>query len=155
MLTVNWNAGVLKNAPRKNRPNQRETWYPVHCSDCGADYELRKADIKRRGRCKFCSQRQGLLKSREWTEIMVEAWLNEDAPTFEAQKIHATPAQVFFVDFVVGSTAIEINGWGHRLRGQRDQALVEHWPGDVHFIAATDLRERPEWVRAQLRTIVQ
>lgn len=156
-LLVNWEGGLLKPAPRKNRPNQRETWYPVVCSECGAEYELRASDAKRRTRCRYCGLRASRLTNRAWSEELVQTWLDELATDYQIEQVLVTEEQAFVVDFVVDGKAIEVNGWGHKLfnRAARDAKLVDVWPGEVYFISTSDLRERPQWAKAQLQAIVQ
>lgn len=156
MLHINFDAGELRPAPRKDRPHRRETWYPVTCSECGASYWLRKPDALRRERCRYCGIRKGLLTRTHWTEELVQEWLDEAGIAYVREAAYITPRRAYFVDFKVGDVAVEINGWGHKLfeRKQRDRELAHDWPGQqVVFIDAADLRERPTYARDVLLSV--
>lgn len=162
-LLVDWDKGELRPAPRAKLPNRRETFYPVVCDmpGCprhGEAYWLRKSDAQRRTRCKYCGQREARLASTIWSEQAVQNWLDELGVEYTREHAHITAAQTFYIDFVLpDGTALEINGWGHNLfnRAERDERLTQVWDGKVQFISTHDLRERPEWVKAQLKQIVQ
>ena len=148
-LIIDLARGELRSAPRKDRPNRREMWYPVTCPECQHQYWLRKPDAERRSRCDLCGKRKARLNSRAWSEIMVRDWLDDAGIPYVEEAIYRTVKRDFLIDFVIGDLAVEINGWGHKLfhRAQRDQELETVWRGDVLFIPTTDLKERPDYVR--------
>lgn len=56
---IYWNLGELRNAPRQNRPNRRETFYPVACCECGTIRWLTADKAKQDKPCKSCTGRKG------------------------------------------------------------------------------------------------
>lgn len=59
---VDWSAGQLMPAPRANRPDRRETMYPVRCAECGAIRWLTRSDAikadQERRICRRCQTSQ-------------------------------------------------------------------------------------------------
>lgn len=171
MTAVDWDHPILKPAPRKNRPRQRETYYRVTC-DCGNVRELRKADALRATMCRTCQRRlagkagykaavqkhgpDGLLDRvaafhRDHPtrpERIVRDWLDEAGVSYQAQVIFKNRTFRYIVDFVVEDRAVEVVGYWHRRRkGIKDESLRCRWPGSVLFldddlITATPLEAR-------------
>lgn len=177
MLSIDWTRGELRPAPRKDRPNKQETFYPVEC-DCGKQYWLRKGDIQRSDRCNSCAGRERGAKGwamtvaklgkrgafekmrgallngvTPWSEKIVMGWLDNAGIYYERQHILEADDNTFFlVDFRVGDLLIEVNGWGHCLpqRAARDSALKQAWGGALLIISTKELSNNPTQCRAEL-----
>jgi len=174
MTAVDWDHPILKPAPRKNRPQQRETFYRVTC-DCGSVRELRKADAIRATMCRTCQHKlagkagykaavqkhgpDGLLDKvaafhRDHPtrpERIVRDWLIAAGITHETQVVFKHRTFRYIVDFVVADRAVEVVGYWHRRRkGIKDETLRCRWPGQVLFLDDDFILGAPDLARAQL-----
>lgn len=86
------------------------------------------------------------LKCPSVPEQKVEAWLKEKGIPYKRQVPYPGAAQTYFLDFVVAigdqSVTLEINGWAHTHRierQERDQNLQREYPGILVVIPAENV----------------
>jgi len=179
MIQVNWDQPELRQISYRNRPHKREAYYPCTCGACQRVYWLRASDARRAeergstcGRCQrraagrrgyaVTRERYGERRALEYVadyqrahlskpELKVRRWLDSQLVMYQDQFIFQTDGFNAIIDFVIGSLAIEVNGWWHqRNHGDRDARLSAVWPGTVLFIDAEAVMNNPAPVWALL-----
>lgn len=136
---IDWKRGELRPAPRANRPDQRETYYPAICI-CGNERWLKAADARKAELCGICQRRaagklgyaaMAAKYGEKWATRHVQAYRRENPSSLEtavaiilddlgvryerefwlATKAHGKKQRVYLLDFMIaGRLAVEVNG---------------------------------------------
>lgn len=155
---IRWQTARIEQ--RRGTPGKTETFVDVLCTGCNRTRRVTLSTAKRSQGCAQCARldalnvarqnpeawlqgiRRRLLRDMTAPELLVMNWLNALPIPYEMQKIFISPAKTFFVDFVVGTLAIEVNGWQHKNRlkmAYRDEQFERAWTGNIVWLDACNL----------------
>lgn len=130
---VKWDTATLMSAPRKNRPNQRETKVKVICSHCAKSRWLTKRAAEcaaKKNACKYCTARKGfqaMIKQygRGYVMEKLAAYRKENPSTpevaaatildrmgvvYERECLVKSNGRYALYDFLIGNIVVEIDG---------------------------------------------
>jgi hypothetical protein len=141
---------VLLPAPRKNRPDRKETYYPVVCLYCGETRYLRQSDYNPNALCKSCASIASKLGGSHVSydeerirDILVELGYSVywQYPLYEYHVL----IDLYIIEL---DLYVEVNGyWHNETRQERDYKLLQSLPNLLiinHSITLPELLEELE-----------